>query len=130
MSESTCVPKVPLTIPNFPHIPPGSLDCIQQHVVRDDEARAGGRPLLHVHLHDLLPSVTGHQRIEEWVSSSEHVGLQIRMLFTEARKQKSYLNKVNTVAVVTENRGKRHFPYLIQLVFGERGWWNVILVPV
>ena len=77
MGESTCVPKVPLSIPDFPDISPSSLNCIQQHVVRDDEAGAGSRPLLHVHLHDLLPSVTGHQCIEEWVGSSEHVRLGI-----------------------------------------------------
>ena len=77
MGESTCVPKVPLSIPDFPDISPSSLNCIQQHVVRDDEAGAGSRPFLHVHLHDLLPSVTGHQCIEEWVGSSEHVRLGI-----------------------------------------------------
>ena len=86
MGESTCVPKVPLTIPNFPHIPSGSLNCVQQHVVRDDEAGAGSRPPLHVHLHDLLPSLAGHQCIEEWVGSSEHVRLQIRV-FTEPNRQ-------------------------------------------
>ena len=130
MGESTCVPEVPLAIPDLPHIPPGSLNRVQQHVVWHDEARAGRRPLLHVHLHDLLPSFARHQRIEEWIGSGEHIWLKHNVKETrKVHKRESYLNKFNAVAVVAENRGKRHFPDLVQLVFGEGGRGNVILVP-
>ena len=41
----------------------------------------------------------------------------------------SYLNKLDTVTVVTKDGGKGNFPDLIQLVLRERRWWDVVLIP-
>lgn len=47
--ELTALPEIPLRVPHAADVALGSLDALSQHLVGDDEIRAGRLPLAKVH---------------------------------------------------------------------------------